>query len=258
VTPAPRLLRYGPEPSQVVEWWQPEQPNPPVVVLLHGGFWRVAYGAGQMAPVARDLAARGFAVWNVEYRRIGEAGGGWPGTFEDVAAALDLLAEAPDSSALDLGRVAVVGHSAGGHLALWAATRGRGGAPGPAPRVRVAGVVGQAAVSDLYEASERDLSRGAARELLGGSPEQRPERYSATSPRQRLPLGVPTLLQHGLDDDTVPPALSRAFTEAARAAGDACELAEFHATGHMEFLAPSHAVHAGLVAWLERTLRPPG
>ncbi len=255
--PAPRLVRYGDAPSQRGELLLPGNARPPVACLLHGGFWRVAYGNEQMTAVARDLVARGFAVWNVEYRRLGEAGGGWPGTFLDVAAALDHLAAIAAELPLDLARVALVGHSAGGHLALWAASRGtRPDGPAPAPRVNAAAVVGQAAVSDLARGHALGLSRGVVGELLGGAPGERPERYAAASPLARLPLGVPQLLVHGTEDDTVPVGLSRAYARAAREAGDPCELAEIAGMGHMEFLDPACEAHAVTVAWLGARLAP--
>ena len=151
----------------------PDRNEPsPVAVVVHGGFWRRRYGRTLMDALCRDLVGAGWAAWNLEYRRLGLlSGGGWPETFEDVAAGIDHLAALPG---LDLGTVVAIGHSAGGHLALWAASREQ-------PRVRVTHAVGQAAVSDLREAAWLGLSRNAAEALLGGSPVQRPERYRRAS-----------------------------------------------------------------------------
>jgi acetyl esterase/lipase len=211
-----------------------------------------------MDDLCRDLAGRSVAAWNVEYRRLGRFRhvGGWPETLEDVGAAIDHLAGLNgDGAALDLGRVATIGHSAGGHLALWAAGRPGlpAGAPGATPTVAVTQAVGQAPVSDLARAAELGLSRGVARRFLGGSPSSRPERYALASPRARLPLGVPVLLVHGERDDTVPAGMSRAFADAARAAGDRCDLAIFPDDGHFECIDPSTAAWRRVVEWLEAT-----
>ena len=209
----PERHRYGPARSQRVDLYVPRGPGPfPVAVLLHGGYWRSKYGKSLMRAVAGDLRRRGVAAWNVEYRRVGRHKGGWPMTFDDVAAAIDLLAELGDPR-LDLGEVSVIGHSAGGQLAVWAATRADS-------RVEVRRVVVQSAVLDMVAAGEP------AAEFLGGWPRDVPERYAATDPMQLVPIGKPTLVVHGSDDETVPLKRSRAYFEAARAAGDPVELVE--------------------------------
>jgi acetyl esterase/lipase len=248
---------YGRRPSQVGELFVPAAPGPrPVAVVLHGGFWRDRYDRHLMDDLCRDLAGRGVAAWNVEYRRLARFRhvGGWPETLQDVASAIDHLAVlAHDGAELDLGRVGAIGHSAGGHLALWAA--GRPGlpdrAPGARPVVAVTRAVGQAPVSDLAEAVELGLSDGIASRFLGGSPARRPERYALASPRARLPLGVPTLLVHGERDDTVPAAMSVAFAEAAYAVGDPCDLALFPDDGHFDCIDPGTAAWERVVEWLE-------
>ena len=258
----PLTFRYGDAASQVGDLYVPAgAERMPVVCLLHGGFWRLPYGREEMAPIAADLAARGYAVWNIEYRRIGEAGGGWPGTLEDVAAAIDHLAVlAERETRLDLGRVAVVGHSAGGHLALCTGAR-----DGNVRRFRPARVVplavcGLAAVTDLQEAFMLDSGNGAASALLGGSPESQPERYAQASPRHRLPLGVRQLILHGSEDDAVPPRLSRDYVKAARGAGDSVDYIELPGMGHMEYLHAGSRVHSQLCNWLGVILgdRTPG
>jgi dipeptidyl aminopeptidase/acylaminoacyl peptidase len=208
-------------------------------VLIHGGCWRPRYDRHLMDALAADLAARGWSAWNVEYRRVGlRAGGGWPETGADVAAAIDHLAEL--DTPLDLARVAAVGHSAGGHLALWAA--GRDDA-----RVPLAAVVGQAAISDLEAASTQGVCGGMVEQLVGGSPKRMPDRYRAASPARRLPLRVPALLVHGDRDDTVPVQMSRDFAAAA-----GCDLAELAGDGHYEHLEPGSRAWATVVEWLER------
>ena len=203
--------RYGPDPSQVADLHLPRGAGPhPVAVVLHGGHWRTGFGRLVTRPVALDLAAHGVATWNLEYRRLGSGrggGGGWPATFDDVAAGIDALA---GIDGLDLDRVAVVGHSAGGHLALWAGARAGllPGAPGAGPVVRPSLVVALAPVTHLRRAGEM------ARELLGGTVEQVPERWDLADPMSLLPLAVPTLVVHPEADATIPVARSRDYAAA--------------------------------------------
>lgn len=234
------LHRYGRHRSQVAELTLPGGPGPyRVAALIHGGCWRARYDRHLMDGLAADLAGRGWAAWNVEYRRVGfRAGGGWPATFEDVAGAIDHLAEL--DAPLDLGRVAAVGHSAGGHLALWAAGR-------KSARVPLCAAVGQAAVSDLERAAAQGVCGGMVDELLGGPPGRVPDRYREASPARRLPLEVPALLVHGGRDDIVPVAMSREFAAAA-----GCELTEIADDGHFEHIEPDSRAWATVVAWLER------
>ncbi|MGH2945876.1 MAG: alpha/beta hydrolase family protein [Solirubrobacteraceae bacterium] len=230
------------------ELFAPAQDGPhPVAVMVHGGFWRRRYGCNLQWGVARDLADRGWLVWNVEYRRIGDDGG-WPATFEDVAAAIDALA---DEDA-DLERVVAIGHSAGGQLAVWAAARPGlpEDAPGAAPRVRLTGAIAQAGVLDLHKGSQ--LSNAAAHELLGGSPDEQPRRYELASPARRLPVGVPLRLVHGARDGDVPLEISLEFAEAARNAGDDCDLVVVDDESHYEHLEPGSRSWKAVVEWLER------
>ncbi len=212
---------YGPHPDQFLELTLPAGDGPaPVAVVLHGGFWRAAYGIELARPLAADLAAAGFAAVAVEYRRVG-SGGGWPATLEDVAAALDALPDLPDSGRLDLSGVAVVGHSAGGHLAAWAAGRPLlpDGAPGARPRVRVAAAVLQAGVLDLARAAAQRLGDGAVQDLLGAEPQQAPERCATADPVRLVPTGADLLCVHGTGDTTVPAEQSTRYAEAAAAQG---------------------------------------
>lgn len=210
----PERHRYGPARSQRADLHVPAGPGPhPVVVTIHGGYWRARYGKRLMKAVAADLVRRGHAAWNIEYRRLGRGqGGGWPATFDDVAAAIDHLATLGDPR-LDISSVSAIGHSAGGQLALWAAGRQR-------PAVAIRRVVAQSAVCDLTAAGEP------AHALVGGAPDEVPERYAAADPMLRLPLGVPVLLVHGADDETVSLRRSRRYAAAARAAGDPVQIVE--------------------------------
>ena len=204
------------------------------------------YGRDQMTAIAQDLATRGFAVWNLEYRRLGTAIGGWPGTFDDAIAGVGHLTRLVAGGIdLDLDRVTVVGHSAGGHLALWSAAATN-------QRVQVRAAVGLAPVADLVRAYDLGVGGGAVAELLGGSPTDQAARYQAASPRAMLPLGVRQLVIHGTADEVVPVEISRSYTQAARAAGDRVDLLELPDTGHMDFLDPSSTAHATLCDWLTR------
>jgi acetyl esterase/lipase len=212
------------------------------------------YGREELAAVAADLAARGFAVWNLEYRRLGEPGSGFPGTFDDVAAGIDHLANLVDHGIeLDLRRVILAGHSAGGNLALWSAARGArpGGLRRPA-RVTPIAAAGLAAIVDLAGSFAANAGNGAAGELLGGSPQSFPERFAVASPRELLPLGVEQLIVHGAADEALPVASAREYAHAAEEAGDRVEYAELPRAGHMDFVDPGSEAHDTLCRWLER------
>jgi acetyl esterase/lipase len=236
--------RYGPHPDQFLELTLPDGRDDdagprPVAVVLHGGFWRAAYGVELARPLARSLAGDGFAAVAVEYRRVG-AGGGWPGTLADVAAAVDALADLPAAGRLDLTGIAVVGHSAGGHLAAWTAGRHRlpAGAPGAGPRVRVAAAVLQSGVLDLELAHEQHLGDGAVAGLLGGPPAAVPDRYAAADPVRLLPTGADLLCVHAAVDDDVPLAQSERYAAAAVVAGDSVEVRVVRGD-HMHLIDPS-------------------
>lgn len=242
--PAPKRIAYGAHESQFAELYLPRgEGKVPVIVVMHGGFWRQRYGADLGVPLARDLAAaHPVAAWNIEYRRVG-GGGGFPATLADVAAAVDALAgpaQAAASGRLDLSRVVAVGHSAGGHLAGWLAARHRlpPGAAGADPRVRLKGAVPQAGVLDLADGSAQGLGAGAVNAFMGGGPDAVPERYAAASPLGLLPAGVPVVCVHGEADDTVPIRQSERYVAAARAAGDPARLVRLPGTGHFEVIDP--------------------
>ncbi|WP_294568726.1 S9 family peptidase [uncultured Arthrobacter sp.] len=224
---AARRYRYGSDPSQFADLYLPSPASKPgVVVIIHGGYWRSTYGAELGEPLARDLADRGYACWNLEYRRVGN-GGGWPGTFEDIAAGIDLLTEAAARHGLDLTTVTALGHSAGGHLAVWAAGRDSlpADAPGAGPAaVPLTAVVSQSGVLNLAEAHDLNLSNGAVEDLLGASPTAEPERYRWADPLDAVPLPVPVYALHGEEDTTVPLSQAESYVAAATQAGAAAEL----------------------------------
>jgi acetyl esterase/lipase len=242
-TPADARIAYGPGPQQFGELWLPRGRGPhPVAVVIHGGCWSSEYGEGHIRPACAALARAGVAAWCLEYRRVGDEGGGWPGTFEDVARGADHLRTIAPAHGLDLGRVVAVGHSAGGHLALWLAGRSRLPAAdplrGPAP-LALRGVVGLAPIADLAQAAAGHVCGDAVPGLLGGSPTARPERYSVASPIGLLPLGVPQEIVHGREDRIVPVGLSEAYVAAARAKGDAARLVAVDGAGHFDVIAPT-------------------
>lgn len=239
--PPARSIPYGDHPLQVGNLHLPAgEGGPwPCVVLLHGGFWRSGWDRTLMTPLALDLARRGVAAWNVEYRGTGRDGGGWPTTLLDVAAAVDHLVAVEE---VETTRIVTCGHSAGGQLALWLAARPRLGpdAPGGAPRARPVAAVSQAGVTDLAQAARDGLGDGACIAFLGGSPDAVPERYAVASPAALLPLGLPVLLVHGLLDADVPVEQSRALADAAAALGESVELIELDDAGHFDVIDPGH------------------
>lgn len=194
---------YGTDASEYGHLWVPATDELlPVVVLIHGGFWRRAYESDLMEPLAWDLFERGYAVWNLEYGRVGEAKGGWPYTLAHVASGIDHLSVLADDYPLDLDRVGVVGHSAGGHLALWSGSRNLlpGDATGSQPVVEPALVVGLGAVGDLAAAAAGGIGNDAVIEFLGGNPEDVPGRFVTAQPQQGA---ARILLVSGDQDSTV-------------------------------------------------------
>jgi acetyl esterase/lipase len=250
--------RYGSERSQRADLYLPGGPGAhPVMVVVHGGSWQARYGKFFTRGLAGDLFRRGWAVWNIEYRRLGD-GGRWPETFEDVAAAIDHLAVLQDAR-LDLERVSILGHSAGGHLALWAAGRSKlpAGAPGALVgprRVRLRRVVSLAGVADLTRAY-RDWDGGAAQALMGGSPDEVPDRYAIGDPMRLVPLEMPVLIVHGVCDETVSIELSRGYARESNVAGGRVELVELEGEAgrrHRVHLDPRSESWAAVVRWLEK------
>ena len=203
-------------------------PSSPVAIVIHGGFWRNRYGLDYIVPVCEALTAVGIATWNLEYRRIGDSGGGWPGTFEDVAAGAEHLKSLSSEFQLDLNRVVAVGHSAGGHLAFWLASE----------KNSLSGAVSLAGVLDLRRAWELGLSDNVVAQFLGGSPEEIPDRYDFASPLERLPIGIPQKLFHGTADTSVPYEISERYARTAKSRGDDAELIAFEGAGHMEVVDP--------------------
>jgi acetyl esterase/lipase len=264
--PADLTLRYGPGRENVADLRLPRSGSgspAPLVVFLHGGFWRAEFDRTHTGPLTEALAEAGYAVCTPEFRRVGQAGGGWPGTLDDVAAAVDSLpalvaaSSAPvaaGSGRVDCERVLLAGHSAGGHLALWAAARHRlppGSRWHPSDHRRYLGVVALAAVSDLAACHAERLGGGAAAGLIGGGPGRYPDRYALADPAPLIPLGVRVRLVHGTLDDRVPCAMSRAYAARATAAGDDAILDELAGCGHFELIDPLSAAWPTVLAALQ-------
>jgi acetyl esterase/lipase len=246
----PVVHRYGAGPGQFGELWLPDGAAAGTVVVIHGGFWRARYDLSLGRPLAADLAARGYAAWNLEYRRA-LAGGGWPGTFEDVADGIDLLARLP----ADASRVVAVGHSAGGHLAAWAAGRAKlpPGTPGANPAVAVTGVVAQAGVLALADCARERVGGTAALDLMGGGPGELPERYRLADPVAAVPVAAPVLCLHSRGDTSVPYSYSERYVAAATAAGGRATLTETHGD-HFTLIDPASADWEAAVAALPALL----
>jgi 3-dehydroquinate dehydratase type II len=245
----PATINYGLTTDRVGDLLVPDGSSPhPVAVLIHGGFWRDRWTRDIMQGLAIDLRERGWASWNIEYRRVG-TGGGWPGTADDVVAGIGHIGEIAAAHNLDTARLVVIGHSAGGHLALWSATRlGAEREIGLIPSL----VVGLAPVSDLEAGYEAGIGSDAIANFLGQSPAESRNRYDAASPANLLPLGVNQLIVHGTEDDEVPVAMSRAYVAAARSAGDEVTYLEFVDVDHMSLIDPTTASWRATAAELMR------
>jgi acetyl esterase/lipase len=229
-----RRIAYGSDPLQFGDLRLPPGDGPaPLAVLFHGGYWKVAYDRGHLEPACLALRDAGIATWNVEYRRVGHPGGGWPGSVDDAVLAVgNLPVEAP--------AVVLVGHSAGGHLALLAARRAR------------LPVVALAPVCDLAWSLRTGAGDGAAALFLGGG-----ELVPEASPRELLPLGVRQVVVHGTGDETVDFAMSAAYVDAARAAGDDAELVVLEGAGHFEPIDPQSSEWPTVLAAVRSVLDGP-
>jgi acetyl esterase/lipase len=219
-------IPYGKDPLQFGDLRLPAGAGPhPIVIFIHGGFWRAAYNLEHAGHLCAALARAGAATWSIEYRRIGDAGGGFPGTLEDIVHGAEHLVRIAPRYGLDLRRLVASGHSAGGHLALWLAAQ---------RAVDLRGVVPLAAVTDLRLAWRLQLSNGVVKEFLGGSPEQVPQRYDSASPMELLPISVPQRLIHGTADNIVPFEMSERFAKKSHNA----KLVPLQGAGHFELIDP--------------------
>ena len=226
-------LFYGENPNQFIDFRWAENPGArPLLLVIHGGFWRSRFDLSHSANLCEGLTRAGFPTANIEYRRVGQAGGGWPGTLDDVLAAVHFARTRVHAATV------VVGHSAGGHLALWLA----------AELPDLAGVVALAPVASLQLAWKLNLSDGAVREFLGGTPQEVPERYASADPAAR-PARIPRTLIHGTMDTIVPLELSRAYVAARSSDLNPPRLVELPDAGHFTVIDPANpALYAALAA----------
>lgn len=242
-----KRITYGPDPNHFAELRFPEGRGPfPVLLMIHGGFWQSIYDLKHTGLLCADLTSRRIVTCNLEYRRIGDPGGGWPGTFQDISLAAHEIPKllALDSRA-DVRRIAVMGHSAGGHLALWMVSRNRISTDSPLHDVEkspISKAVSLAGVSDLRTALRQELGHGIVARLLDGGPDKHPDRYDAASPIELLPNDASTILIHGAADDIVPISQSRKYAQRAMQLAQQCTLVELDSVGHFELIDPESRV----------------
>lgn len=252
-------LPYGNDPYQFGDLYMPKTPHVhPLVIVIHGGCWSAEYDLTHLSGFCAALAQQGVAVWSLEYRRVGNDGGGWPGTFMDVARGADFVRQLAARSMLDLSRVVAVGHSAGGHLALWLAVRRLLTAASELymldPLV-LRGVVALAGIPDLRRAYKEGVCDDAVRYLLGGRPSEAAQRYEDGSPSSYLPLGVPLRLIHGARDVVVPLEYVRPFAEAAAEAGDDVTFETLPDAGHYELITPRGSAWETVLATIQTLIQ---
>jgi acetyl esterase/lipase len=228
---ADRRVAYGGDPNQFVDLRLPRGKGPHALVIsIHGGYWRAKYDLGYMGHLCAALTAKGIATANLEYRRVGNSGGGWPGTFADIRAAYQFLTQNGHQYEFDVRRVVAIGHSAGGQLGLCLAGREAG----------VKAAIALAGVVDLQRAYELHLSNDAVVEFLGGTPAEVGDHYREADP-MRLAIGARQWLVHGAADDTVPPAFSRDYVAAKQKMKEDARLVEIAGAGHFEVVDPRAA-----------------
>ncbi|MBX7152344.1 alpha/beta hydrolase [bacterium] len=233
--------KYGSDLSQEGDFFIPDGKPLALFCLFHGGFWLMPYGRDQMTAVAQKLVQKGFAVWNVGYRRIGEKGGAWPGTFEDAVASINHVHHLFKTYRIPNDtKVVLIGHSAGGQLAIWAGKQNELDKPiHTALQIKSDLIVGLAPAIDLVKTFEERLGNQSVLHLLKGTPDEIPERYALYDPMQFTPIRIPQLVIHGKDDDVLSVQWSRNYVERMQSAGTSIELIEIAGGGHMDFIDPN-------------------
>ena len=234
----------------------------PVVVFIHGGWWKAAYGLEYAGHLCEALKQRGIATWSIEYRRVGNDGGGWPGTFQDVAAGYEYLTTLAKSYPLDLGKVVAMGHSAGGHLAFWLAGQHHVPAESPVARpattvplhgvIALAGAVGLQMTIDLAGWFTFAHDKQEVYALMGGTPANFPERYKAGDPAELLPFNVPQALVQGTEDNQIPTQLPERWAERARRVGDVVKVEILPGADHFDVVDPESSSWGRVMAVVEK------
>jgi acetyl esterase/lipase len=237
-------LAYGKDDNHFGDLFLPKSQPPktsPLVIMIHGGFWRAKYDLTHAGHLCAALAASGIAAWNVEYRRVGNPGGGWPGSFDDIRCAYRYIRENAAKYGVDAARLGVMGHSAGGQLALSLAAR----EPQLKATISLAGVV------DLRRAYERHLSNDAALEFMGGTPEQKPGAFREANPMQFEIPHVAQFLIHGSGDDTVSVEFSRDYVRAKEKRGEDVHLLEVKGADHFDLIDPESRAWTAVLALIK-------
>lgn len=244
----PHTVSYGHHPAHVGDLRLPDTAGAaPVVVLVHGGFWRHEWGRDLMDGLALDLTSRGYATWNIEYRRTGPTGGGWPATRDDVVRAVTALPELA-AGRVDPHRVVLLGHSAGAQLALSVASG--------LTSLRPALVVAMSGIFDLERAARDGVGWGSVEAFLGDAPDDAPDRYHAASPMTHVPIGLSQVLVHGTVDEHVPPTQSEMYRDRAVAAGDEVDLVRLEGADHFSVIDPTSDAWAATAGALEQRVPP--
>jgi acetyl esterase/lipase len=241
--PPDQTIAYGADPQQFGHLRLPKGSGPfPVVIYVHGGCYKAEYSIAHAAAAEQAIADAGYAVWSLEYRRVGDEGGGWPGTFQDLGRGADQLRTLATSYPLDLQRVVAAGHSAGGNSALWLAARRKIAKDSPlhvADPLPIGGVLALAPAGDFVEMYEKDGCGGIMAALMGGSPATVPDRYRAASPGELLPIGVPQAIVIAAHDERFRE-FGRSYAAKARAAGDEqLRVVDAPRSGHFDVIAPA-------------------
>jgi acetyl esterase/lipase len=280
IQPSPKLLTWGdlvnrprPKATHAIQWgkgatdiadlWLPDGPGPhPVVLMVHGGCWQKQVADRTLMDwAAEDLRGKGLAVWNIEYRGVDEPGGGYPGTFLDVARAADALRDSAATYNLKIDQVVVFGHSAGGHLGLWLAARPKLAKSSPLRMdnpLPIAGVLSSGGLADLKASAPvtaADCLASIMDKLVGAPSASRPDVFSDTSPAEMLPLGVPQVSVNGSLDRTAPPILGQGYSDRARKAGDVSDAVLVPGAGHVELVSPGTQAFETQANLLQKMLR---
>jgi acetyl esterase/lipase len=251
---ADHVIYYGEDEFQYGELRLPATDGPhPVIVFIHGGCWLADFDITHSRKLVAAFTAAGFATWNVEYRRVGNPGGGWPGTFDDIARGTDHLALIAEDFDLDLGRVLISGHSAGGHLAIWSSNR-----PEQWPtKIKPAALLAMAPAPDLEYVHQQGVCGNVIDRLMGGSPEQVPERYVFGSGISRLPMDIPQYIVIGKHDRDWA-VVGRRYVEAAVQSGNSPQVIIAEESGHFEMIDPDSSSWPLILQTAKSALKIPG